>query len=161
MSLNAKSSVRMRYLLIGSLALNLAFVGAAGAVAIQRSSTVPLRPVIGINHTMAQRMDLIIATLPADDARIMRAVLRAHASQLAAAEAQVRLSREAVRSKMRAEPYDPVAMREALAEASTARDHFFQLLEDDIASATAQMSPVGRATLADWPDRRRDPVVTQ
>jgi uncharacterized membrane protein len=151
----------MRYLLVGSLALNLVFVGAVGAVAFQHSSEVPLQPVIGIKHTMAQRMELLVASLPASDAKVMRAVLREDAAQLAAAEAQLRLSREAVRSKMRAEPYDPSAVREALAETSAARDHFFQLLHDAIASATAQMSPVGRQTLADWPVRRRNVVVTQ
>ena len=158
---NARSSMRMRYLLVGSLALNLAFVGAAGAVAFQRSTTVPLQPVIGINHTVAQRMDVIIANLPADDAKVMRAVLRVDAAKLVAAEAQMRLSRETVRTKLRADPYDPAAVRVALTEASTARDHFFQLLEDVIADATAQMSPAGRATLADWPVRHRNTVVTQ
>jgi uncharacterized membrane protein len=160
-SANAKSSARMRYLLLGSLALNLAFVGAAGAVAYQRSSTVPLQPVIGIKYGAAQWMDRIVANLPANDAKVMRAVLRADAAQLAAAEAQLRLSRETVRSKLRAEPYDPAAVRQALAETSAARDHFFQLLHDAIASATAQMSPAGREMLADWPLRRRNAVVMQ
>jgi uncharacterized membrane protein len=158
---NAKSYAYMRYLLLGSLALNLAFVGAAGAVAFRHSSQVPLQPVIGMNHGIAQRMDRIVANLPADDAKIMRAVLRADAMQLAAAEAQVRMSQETVRSKLRAEPYDPAAVREALAQTSAARDHFFQLVEDVIASATAQMSPAGRETLADWSVRRRNAVVTQ
>lgn len=161
LSASANSAARMRYLLAGSLVLNLAFVGAAGAMAIQHSTTVPLEPVIGIKHTVAQRMDLMVSQLPADDAKVMRTVLRADATQLAEAEVQVRLSRETVRTKLRAEPYDPAAVREALSEASAARDHFFQLLEDVIANATAQMSPAGRQTLADWPVRRREAVVTQ
>jgi uncharacterized membrane protein len=151
----------MRYLLLGSLALNLAFVGAAGAVAFAHSSTVPLQPVMGIKHSVAQRMDFIIASLPPNDAKVMRTVLRADAPQLVAAEAELRLSRETVRSKLRAEPYDPMAVRTALAETTAARDHFFQLLHDAIASATMQMSPAGRQTLADWPVRRRTAVVTQ
>jgi uncharacterized membrane protein len=163
LSAKAKSFASMRYLLLGSLALNLALVGAAGAVAFEHSSakSVPLQPVIGLKHTIAQRMDRIIRILPPDDAKVMRAVLRADAKQLVAAEAQVRLSQETVRSRLRAEPFDPAAVRQALAETSAAHDHFLELVHNVIASATTQMSPAGRETLADWPTRRRNVVVTQ
>lgn len=161
LSANAKSSAHVRYLLVGSLALNLAFVGAAGAVAYRHVSAVPMQPVIGLNHSVTQRMDQMVAILPADDAKVMRAVLRTDAAQLAAAETQMRVSHETLRNKLRAEPYDPAAVREALAETSAARDRFFQLLEDVITSATAQMSLAGRQTLANWPPRPRTALVTQ
>lgn len=161
LSVNAKSAAGARYLLLGSLALNIVFVGAAGAVALQHSTPVPLQPVVGIKHSMAQRLNLVIASLPASDARVMRTALRADAKKLAAAEVELRLSREAVRNTLRAEPFDPAAVRQALAETSAARDHFFQLLQDALASATAQMSPAGRQTLADWPIRRGNAVLTQ
>ncbi|HTV38467.1 MAG TPA: periplasmic heavy metal sensor [Xanthobacteraceae bacterium] len=163
LSANAKNPARMRYLLVGSLALNFALVGAAGSVAYERTSAnpVPLQPVIGIKHTIGQRMDLMVASLPPSDAKVMRAVLRADASQLAAAETQLRLSQETVRSSLRAEPFNPAAVRQALAETDAARDRFFQLVHNVIASATVQMSPEGRQTIADWPVRRRNAVVTQ
>jgi len=161
LSENVKSVISTRYLLPASLALNLVFVGAAGAVALRHSSPAPLQPVVGIKHSVSQRLDLVITSLPADDARIMRAVLRADAVKLAQAEAELRLSQEAVRNTLRAEPYDPAAVRQALSETSTARDHFFQVLHEALASATAKMSIAGRQTLADWPIKRGNVVLTQ
>lgn len=155
---NPNSTGRTRYLLLGSLALNLFFVGAGGAVALQHSSLPPLQPVVGIRNSMAQRLDAVIASLPADDARIMRAELNADAARLARAQTDLRLSREMVRDKLRAEPYDPVAMRAAMAQTSAARDRFFQVLHDAVASATAKMSMAGRQTLADWPIAHRHVV---
>ncbi len=161
LSANAKSSGRARYLLLGSLMLNLVFAGAAGAVALQHARAVPLQPVVGIKHGMAQRLDRIAASLPANDAGVMRTELRADAVKLAAAETEVRLSQEAVRDKLRAEPFDPAAVRAAMAETSAAREHFYQVLHDALATATTKMSDAGRKRLADWPTRRANAVVTQ
>jgi hypothetical protein len=55
-----------------------------------------------------------------------------------------------MRKSLRAEPFDPEAMRVAMAENRTARDNFDQVLHDMIASAAARMSTVGRTKLADW-----------
>jgi uncharacterized membrane protein len=160
-SANAGSAGRTRYLLLGSLALNLFFIGAGGAVALQHSSSPPLQPVVGIRNNMAQRLDAVIASLPADDAKIMRAELKTDAAQLAQAETDLRLAKETVRSKLRAEPYDPAAGRKALAQTSVARERFFQVLHDAVASATAKMSPAGRQALADWPVGHRNVVVAR
>jgi uncharacterized membrane protein len=160
-SQDAKDSGYSRYLLLGSLTLNLLLAGAACAVALQHSADVPLQPVAGIKHGLAQRFDRIAASLPASDGKIIRTEFRAEAVKLASAEAQIRLSKEAVRDSLRAEPFDPAAMRAAMAETSTARDHFYQLVHDVVATATAKMSPAGRVTLADWPTRGAKMVVTQ
>jgi hypothetical protein len=55
-----------------------------------------------------------------------------------------------VRKSLRAQPFDPEAMRTAMAESRTAHDNVDQILHDTIAAAAAKMSVVGRATLADW-----------
>jgi uncharacterized membrane protein len=159
----AESSGRARYLLLGSLTLNLIFAGAAGAMAVQHSTApTPLQPVVGIKHGFEQHFDRIAATLPPDDARIMRSEFRAEAVKLAAAQAQIRLSQEAVRNSLRAQPFDPAAVRTAMAETNAARDDFFQLVHDVVAAATTKMSPAGRETLADWPQRRdKTTVITQ
>jgi len=157
---DAKGTGRVRYLLLGSLTLNLVFAGAAGAVALQHARAVPLEPVVGIKHGMGPRLDRIAASLPANDAGVMRAEFRAEAVRLAAAEAEVRLAQEAVRDKLRAEPFDPAAVRTAMAQTSAAHEHFYRVLHDAIAAATAKMSEAGRKRLADWP-ARRDAVVTQ
>lgn len=152
----------MRHLLLGSLTLNLVFAGAAGAMAVQHSTAPPtLQPVVGIKHGVEQHFDRIVASLPPDDARIMRAEFRAEAVKLAAAEAQIRLSEAAVRETLRAQPFDPAAVRDAMAETSAARDGFYQLVHAVVASATARMSAAGRETLADWPQRRDKALITQ
>jgi len=151
---NTEGGARLRWLLLGSIALNLFFMGAAGAVAFRYSSPVPLTTVARIDHSLAGRLDRIAASLPAADAGIMRAQLRGDAIKVAAAQADLRLSREEVRRSLRAQPFDAGAMRTAMAESRTARENFDQVLHDMIASAAAKMSVVGRDKLADWPTQR-------
>jgi hypothetical protein len=160
--INAKSSSRIRYLLLASLTLNLAFAGAAGAMAVQHSRTPPpLQAVAGINRSVAVRFDRIAATLPAGDARIMRQEFRTEAVKLAIAETEIRLSKEAVRESLRAQPFDPTAVRKAMAETNAARDRFYELVHDVVSAATVKMSAAGRETLADWPEKRDRTVITQ
>lgn len=148
----AESSGGARYLLLGSLTLNLVFLGAAGAMAYQHSSAPPpLQRIVGMKGGIAQRFNRMVASLPPGDARIMRTRFHAEAVKLAAAEAQIRLSEEAVRDSLRAEPFDPAAVRNAMAQTNAAHDYLYQLVQAVVAGATAKMSPAGRETLADWP----------
>jgi uncharacterized membrane protein len=145
---------RLRWLLLGSLALNLFFVGAAGAVAFRYSSPVPLATVSHIDHSLAGRLDRIASSLPPEDAELLRTQLHAEALKMATAQADLRLSQENVRTTLRAEPFDADAMRAAMAENRIARQNFDQVLHDTIAGAAAKMSDVGRAKLAEWPPER-------
>jgi uncharacterized membrane protein len=146
----------VRWLLLGSLALNLFFVGAAGAVAIRYSGPVPLTTIARIGHNLAARLDRVAATLPPADGDAMRVQLRADAEKVAAAQADLRLSQEAVRRSLRAEPFDAEAMRVAMTQNRSARENFDQVLHDMIAAAASGMSPVGRNKLADWPAEHED-----
>jgi uncharacterized membrane protein len=150
----AEGSAHVRWLLLGSIGLNLAFMGAAGAVAFRYSSPVPLRTVARIDHSLAGRVDRIAASLPATDAQVMYAQLRQDAETVAAAQADLRLSQEAVRRTLRAQPFDAEAMRTAMADNRLARQNFDKILHDMIASAADKMSVVGRSKLADWPSGR-------
>lgn len=145
---------RLRWLFLTSLALNLLFVGAAGAVAFRYTSPVPLATVARIDHSLAARLDRVAASLPPADSSVMRAQLRHDAEKVAAAQADLRLSQEAVRKSLRAEPFDPQAMRSAMVDNRSARDHFDQVLHEMIATAAGKMSVVGRNKLADWPNDR-------
>jgi uncharacterized membrane protein len=149
-----EGGTRVRWLLLGSVALNLFFVGAAGAVAFRYQSPVPLATVGRIDHSLAGRLDRIAASLPPADAEIMRAQLRGDVEKIAAAQADLRLSQEDVRKSLRIEPFDPDAVRTAMTENRTAREYFEQVLHDMIASAAANMTVVGRNKLADWPAQR-------
>jgi len=150
----SESGGRLRWLLLGSLALNLFFVGAAGAVAFRYSSPVPLTTIAHIDHSLANRLDRIAASLPPADADVLRAQLRDDAEKVASAQADLRLSQDDVRKSLRAEPFDAHAMRAAMAENRSAHDDYDQILHDMIASAAAKMSVVGRTRLADWPAER-------
>lgn len=148
-----QSGARMQRLLLGSLVLNLFFAGAAGAVAFRYSSPVALARVARIDHSVASRLDRIAAILPPADSEIMRAQLRHDAEKVAAAQADLRLSQEAVRKSLRADPFDPDATRAAMAANRVAHDNFDQVLHDTIAAAAAKMSVLGRTRLADWPEQ--------
>jgi uncharacterized membrane protein len=151
---NIEGAARARWLLLGSLALNLFFVGAAGAVAYRYTGPVPLANVSRIEHSLASRLNRIAASLPATDAKIMRSQLRAEEEKVATAQADLRLSQEEVRNSLRAEPFDPDAVRTAMADNRVARENFDEILHDMIASAAVRMSVVGRNKLAEWPAAR-------
>mgnify|MGYP001601738606 CR=1 FL=1 len=152
---DALSGTRARYLLLGSLTLNLVFAGAAGAVAFQHATKLPpLQPIVGMDRGVEQRFGRIAAALPANDATILRADFHAQAIQLTTAETQVRLSEQAIRDSLRAQPFDPAAVRAAMAQSSQAKDRFVELVHETVAGATAKMSPAGRQALADWRRRR-------
>ena len=65
-----EGGARMRWLLLGSLALNLFFVGAAGAVAFRYTSPVPLATVARIDRSLPSRFDRIATSLPPADAAV-------------------------------------------------------------------------------------------
>jgi uncharacterized membrane protein len=146
-----EGGTRVHWLLLGSLALNLFFVGAAGAVAYRYSSPVPLTAVSRIDHNLIGRLDRVADSLPPADADVMRAQLRTDELKIAAAQADLRLSQDGVRRSLRAEPFDADAMREAMATNHSAHERFDQVIHDMLASAASKMSVVGRNKLADWP----------
>ena|SRR5579862_3935906 len=153
-----------RWLLLGSLTLNLIFAGAATVSLTRHSAAVPLEPVAHLSHGAEHRLDRIATTLPGPDAQIMRSFIRAQAAKVVAAQADLRVSQDDLRASLRAKPFNPAAVRAAMAETSAARDNYDQVLQDVIASAAAKMSPEGRSKLADWPPPRPqhpEPMITQ
>jgi uncharacterized membrane protein len=148
---NTDLAGRVRWLLLGSLALNLFFVGAAGAVAFRYTSPVPLVHVARMNHKSGDWLNRVTATLPSFDAQVMRSELDADAQKVVAARANLRLSQEDLRNSLRADPFNPEAVRTAMAERRAARENFDLILHDMIAAAASKMSVVGRNKLADWP----------
>jgi uncharacterized membrane protein len=148
-------------LLLVSLALNVLFVGAAGAVAIRYTGSVPLTNVAQIDRGVASRLNRIAATLPSADAQVILSELRADAEKVASAQADLRLSREELRNALRAEPFDAGAMRAAMAASRAARENFEQVFQGVIAAAAAKMSVVGRNKLADWSTTRGGATTTR
>jgi uncharacterized membrane protein len=139
-----------RWLLLVSLALNLFFIGAGGALLV-RHYAAPAAVTPPLDRSVGARIERLAATLPAADADILRSEYRANASRLDAVRDGYRSAQDEVRRVLRAEPFDPEAMRTAMTATRTARQGFDQMLQDVIAAAAAKMSVAGRNKLADWP----------
>lgn len=132
-----------RWLLFGSLALNLFFVGFAVAMYVRQS------PVV--NRSISTRIERLAATLPGPDAEILRRNYQANRVAVDDTRATYDTSRNAVQAALRHEPFDAAAMRAAMAQASAARQNFNQLLQDIVVAASSEMSQSGRNRLADYP----------
>jgi uncharacterized membrane protein len=144
-----------RWLVLASLALNLFFVGAGGALVARHYLAAPAASPAPVDRSVAARMERLAVTLPSSDAEILRAEYRTKATNVDGARETYRKAQDEVRRILRAEPFQGDAMRAAMTEQRAARQAFDQLLQDVIASAAAKMSPAGRSKLADWPPGQR------
>src|SRR5215218_3548594 len=138
-----------RWLLVGSLALNLFFVGTIGALAVRHylmpaPQTSTERP-----RTAAGRIERLAAPLPAADAEKLRAAFRARETAAEGARDTLNRAFERVQSVLRTHPFDPAQLRAALADARTARPAYEQVMQEIYLSAATTMSAEGRARLAD------------
>jgi uncharacterized membrane protein len=134
-----------RWLLFGSLALNLFFIGVAVALAI-RGPAPPHR----WNRDVFVRIDRLAATLPKADGDIVRNAMRANHDAVAKAQVAYRGAREDIRETLRQDPFSIDAMRAAMDKAGAARQTYDRILGDVFADAAAKMSPAGRHALANW-----------
>lgn len=138
-----------RWLLLGSLALNLFFVGVAVAMAIR--SPAPS----AWDRNVFVRVERLAATLPPADGDLLRGHVNANRAAIEEAQTNYRGAQDAIRETLRQEPFDPGAMRAAMAKTRAARQTFDQTVQGMFASAAAQMSSAGRNALADWPPGRK------
>jgi uncharacterized membrane protein len=140
-------------LLLVSLALNLFFVGVGAAYVVRHYFSAP-PAATAIDRSPAARIDRLAATLPAADAETLRREFRSQQASVDAARDNYRRLQDVIRQTLRAEPFDPAAMRAAMADARVARQAFDQALQGVVAAAAGQMSVAGRNRLADWPGSR-------
>ncbi len=138
-----------RWLLLGSLALNLFFIGAAIALAIR-----PPAPAPAWDRDVFVRIERIAASLPLDDAVILRGQIAANRDGIESAQAKHRSAQNIIREVLRAEPFDANALQAAMANTRAARQAFDQAVQGVFAGSAAQMSQSGRQALADWPPGR-------
>lgn len=151
MTLEDRSS---RWLLVGSLALNLFFVGTIGALAV-RHYVMPTQPAATERpRTAAARIERLAAPLPAADAEKLRAAFRAREAAAEGARDALNRAFERVQAALRAQSFDPAPLRNALAEVRAARPVYEQVMQEIFVVAAAAMSPEGRIKLADWPPPR-------
>jgi len=134
-----------RWLLLGSLALNLFFVGVALAMVIRAPAPSTW------DRNVFVRVERLAATLPPADADIVRSQMQAHHASIEDAQNQYYAARKQIRATLRQDPFDQAAMRAAMAKTRAARQTFDQVIQGVFATAAAQMSSAGRHALADWP----------
>lgn len=138
-----------RWLLLGSLALNLFFVGVAVAMAIRA----PAPP--AWDRNVFVRVEHIADTLPPADADLLRGQINANRQLIDEAQTKYHSAQDAIHEALRHEPFDVNAMRAAMAQTRAARQAFDQVIQGVFAFSAAQMSPAGRQALADWPPGRK------
>ena len=131
-----------RWLLLGSLALNLFLIGLMVAL-VTREPPAP-------DRSPAGRIDGLAAALPAADGAKLRANFAANRASVEGARNKYEDSRDKIRAVLRREPFDTTALRAAMAESRAARQEFDTALQAVMAQAAGEMSPAGRAALADW-----------
>ena len=143
-----------RWLLVGSLALNLFFIGTIASLAA-RTYVMPSQPAATERlRTAAARIERLAAPLPAADAEKLRAAFRARDTAAESARDALNKAYERAQGALRAEPFDPASLRTALAEARTARPAYDQVMQEILLAGASAMSPEGRNKLADWPASR-------
>jgi uncharacterized membrane protein len=138
-----------RWLLLGSLALNLFFVGVALAMAIRA----PAAP--AWDRNVFVRVERIADTLPPTDADLLRGQIQANRQLLEDSQTQYRSAQDQIRATLRHAPFDVEAMRAAMAKTRAARQSFDQVIQGVFAFSASQMSAAGRNALADWPPGRK------
>ena len=138
-----------RWLLLGSLALNLFFVGIAVAMAIRA----PAPPTW--DRDIFVRIERIASTLPAPDADLLRGDVKAQRQALQDAQHQFFTAREQIHAALRRDPFSAEDMRAAMTKTRAARQNFDQTLQGIFAEAASRMSNAGRNALADWPPNRK------
>lgn len=142
-----RSPTKPRWLLLGSLALNLFFIGIAGSMAVRQWIEPPRA---ALDRSDAARIGRIAATLPPADAELLRAQFAQQREAVETARETIRRKQDDIRAALRAEPFDVAAMRAAMTETRAARETFYQALQSVVATAASQMTPAGRNKLADW-----------
>lgn len=135
---------RTRIFLVVSLALNLFLAGVMVAWHMRPPPPPPPGPWF---DRMIQRM---AADLPPADRDILQSAYQVRKGELDRMDKDVQAARERVSAAMRAQPYDPAALEQAMAAARDAREPAVETVEQAVADAAARMSPEGRIKLADW-----------
>jgi uncharacterized membrane protein len=142
-----------RWLLFASLALNLFFIGAGGALLLQSLSAGSAAVQPTIDRSVGGRIERIAATLPREDGDKLRAAFQTNRQELDAANTAYRRLQDEVRGALRAQPFSEAALRAAMTDMQAARQEYDRRLQDFFARVAAEMSAAGRHKLADWRSR--------
>lgn len=146
-SMTARGS--SRWLLLGSLALNLFFIGIAIAMAVR-----PAAPP-SWDRNVFVRVERLAASLPPADGDLLRGHIKTGREPIEDTQNKYRAAQDNIRKTLRQEPFDAAALQAAMAQTRAARQNFDQVIQGVFAASAAQMSTAGRQALADWPPGRK------
>lgn len=138
-----------RWLLIGSLALNVFFVCTLGSLAVRHYVIAGQPAATERPRTAAARIERLAAPLPAADAERLRIAFRAREGAAEGARETLNRAFDRIQTAMRAQPFDSAQLRNALVEVRAARPTYEQVMQEIYLEAASIMSPEGRAKLAD------------
>ena len=131
--------------LLGSLALNLFFIGIAIAVAVRAP------PPSYWNGDVFIRVEWLAATLPPADADILRGQINANRSVIADTQTAYHKAQDHIHEVLWQEPFDVESLRATMTKTWIAQQAFDQVTQNIFANVAAKISPVGRQALANWP----------
>ena len=134
-----------RWLLLGSLALNLFFVGIAAAMAIRGPSTPPRW-----DPDVFVRIERLATVLPPADADLLRGAFATDHQKIADAQNVYYSARRDIHETLRQDPFKVDDMRAAMAKMRAARQDYDQVIQGVFAGAAVKMSSAGRHAVADW-----------
>jgi uncharacterized membrane protein len=144
-----------RWLLLGSLALNLFFVGVAVAMAIRSPADTAW------DRDVFVRVGRLSATLPQADGDLVGAQMQAQRGAIADAQDRYFAARERIHETLREDPFKVEDMRAAMAQTRAARQNYDLVIQGVFAGIAEKMSPAGRHALADWRATRKPNNVRQ
>ncbi len=137
-------STGQRWLLLGSLALNLFFIGVAIAMAIRAPAPPRWDPNVFV------RAERLGKTLPPADAAVLQKAMQDNHDAIAVAQDKYHAARAEIGEAMRQDPFKVEDLRAAMAKTRATRQSYDVVIQNVFADAAAKMSVAGRDALADW-----------
>jgi uncharacterized membrane protein len=144
-AISAPARGRSRWLLLGSLALNLFFIGVAVAIAVRGPPPHPRW-----DRNVFVRVERLAATLPPADAEILRGAMQANHNAIESAQDKYHAARDRIHETLREEPFKLEDLRAAMAETRAARQAYDQGIQGVFAGIATKMSSAGRHAVANW-----------
>lgn len=143
-AISAPTRAGSRWLLLGSLALNLFFVGVAIALAVRPE------PAPRWDRDVFVRVERVAAALPQADADILRGTMQANHDAIAKAQSSYHAARQAIHETLRQDPFKIEDLRAAMAQARAARQTYDETIQGAFADIAAKLSSTARRQIADW-----------
>jgi uncharacterized membrane protein len=134
-----------RWLLLGSLALNLFFIGVAAAMAVRGPASASRW-----DPDVFVRVERLASTLPPADADLLRGAFTADHQKIADAQNAYYDARRDIHGTLRQDPFKVDDMRAAMAKMRAARQDYDREIQGVFAGAAVKMSSAGRHAVADW-----------